>query len=267
MRVACRPFFMRRRSCHACRARLTFAAVPTLLARFIPDAATLLAVAPLALLHGGAAAAFAGWLRTARHVPTPYTRKIFHFLIITAAVGVQLRWGLGGTVTFGAVVALLVLLVVLRGAGFPPYEALARPTDEPRRSLFIIVPLFTTALGGVLANIIFPAWAFVGYAAVAWGDAVGEPVGARWGRHRYSVPSIGGVRATRSLEGSAAVLAASVAAAALALLSAGVAMHAVVTAALVVGVVTMLVEAVSHHGLDNLTIQLAAAGAAALLLG
>jgi phytol kinase len=236
-------------------------------ADFVPDHDTFLAVAPLSLLFTLGAALVVSSLRVRRGVRVPYTRKVFHFLILTAAVGVQLRWGLGGTVTFGAVVACVVLLAVLRGAGFPLYEALARPTDAPRRSLFILVPLFTTALGGLLANVLFPSWAFVGYAAVAWGDAVGEPVGARWGRHRYRVPSLGGVRATRSFEGSAAVLVTSAAAASIALLSAGVAASAALTAALVVGVVTMLVEAVSHHGLDNLTIQLAAAGAAALILG
>lgn len=241
--------------------------MPHSLARFIPDIATLLRVAPLALLYGVAAATFVGWLRTRRGLRVPYTRKLFHLLILTAAVLVQLAWGVGGTMTYGSVIAVLVLLAVARGAGLPFYEALARPTDAPHRSLFIIVPLITTALGGVLANVLFASWAFVGYAAVAWGDAVGEPVGERWGRHRYGVPSLRGVAATRSLEGSAAVLIASCAAACSALLLAGVSAPAALAAGAVAGVVTALVEAVSHHGLDNLTIQVAAAGAVALLLG
>jgi len=37
-----------------------------------------------------------------------------------------------------------------------------------------------------------------------WGDAVGEPVGTRFGRHPYRVPSLAGVPATRTLEGSLA---------------------------------------------------------------
>ncbi|MBR9990904.1 MAG: hypothetical protein KFH98_14175 [Gemmatimonadetes bacterium] len=218
-------------------------------------------------MHALAAAALCGWLRVRRGVRAPYTRKIYHFLILSAATLIQLVWGLPGTMIYGSTVALIVLAAVVRGDGFAFYEALARPTDAPRRSLFIIVPLITTALGGVLANVLFPTWAFIGYAAVAWGDAIGEPVGTRWGRHRYTVPSIGGVSATRSMEGSVAVLLASAAACALALITAGIALPAALGAAAAIGIVTMIVEAASHHGTDNLTIQLAAAAAAALLLG
>lgn len=241
--------------------------MPPLLTRFLPDVATTIVVLPLTLLYASAAAAFAGWLRIGRGVRTPYTRKVFHFLILSAATLIHLTWDLPGTVVYGSTVALMVLVAVWRGDGFAFYEALARPTDAPRRTLFILVPLLTTALGGVLANLLFPVWAFVGYAAVAWGDAIGEPVGTRWGRHRYSVPSIGGVSATRSMEGSAAVLLASAAACAVALGFAGVDGWTALRAAAVVGLVTAMVEAVSHHGMDNLTIQVAAAGAAAAMLG
>lgn len=239
--------------------------MPTLIDRFLPDLATTIVVLPLTLMYAAAAAALVGWLRTRRHMRAPYTRKVFHFLILSAATAVHLAWRLPGTVVYGSAVALLVIAAVLRGEGFAFYEALARPTDAPRRSLFIIVPLITTALGGVIANVLFPAWAFVGYAVVAWGDAIGEPVGTRWGRHRYTVPSIGGVSASRSIEGSAAVLVASAAACTIVLIAAGVGTSAAIGAGVVVGVVTTIVEAVSHHGLDNLTIQIAAAGAAALL--
>ena len=241
--------------------------MPALLDRFLPDLATTIVVLSLTLLYASAAATFVGWLRVRRGVRAPYTRKIFHFVILSTATLVQLAWGLPGTMVYGSTVALIVIAAVLRGDGFAFYEALARPTDAPRRSLFIIVPLITTALGGVLANVLFPGWAYIGYAAVAWGDAIGEPVGTRWGRHRYSVPSIGGVSAQRSFEGSAAVLVASAVACALALIAAGIAVPVAIGSAAVIGIVTMAVEAISHHGTDNLTIQIAAAGAAALLLG
>ena len=241
--------------------------MPALLDPFLPNVATTIVVLPLTLLYASAAAVFAGWLRVGRGMRTPYTRKVFHFLILSAATLIHLRWGLPGTVVYGSTVALMVVAAVWRGDGFAFYEALARPSDAPRRTLFILVPLLTTALGGVLANLLFPTWAFIGYAAVAWGDAIGEPVGTRWGRHRYTVPSIGGVSATRSLEGSTAVLLASSAACAIALGFAGVDGWTALRAAAVTGLVTTMVEAVSHHGMDNLTIQVAAAGAAALMLG
>jgi phytol kinase len=237
------------------------------LERFVPDATTALLVAPLTFVYVTMAAAFVAWLRVRRDVPTPYTRKAFHFITLSAAMVVQLVWGLAGVVVFGSVISAIVLFAVGRGDGFGFYEALARPTDSPRRTLFILVPLVTTALGGVLANAFFPAWAHVGYMVVAWGDAVGEPVGTRWGRHRYRVPSLGGVPAMRSLEGSAAVALASGLAAWLALLASGVGSGTAAGAAAAIGVAAAGVEAISHHGLDNLTLQLAAAGAAYLLLG
>jgi phytol kinase len=235
--------------------------------RFLPGLATTIVVLPLTLLYATAAAAVAARLRTRHGLRAPYTRKIYHILIISAATGVQLQWGLGGTVVYGGTVALLVLGAVARGDGFAFYEALARPTDAPHRSLFIIVPLITTALGGVLANLLFPAWAFVGYSAVAWGDAIGEPVGTRWGRHRYRVPSLAGVPATRSLEGSAAVLLATAVAAAAALIAGGMPASSALPIGAAAGLATAAVEAVSHHGLDNLTIQVAATAVAALLAG
>ena len=233
--------------------------------RFLPDLTTLLMVTPLALLVTLATAWFVGWLRIQHNLHAPYTRKLFHFLIITSAVFVQLRAGLPGTVVYAAVVALAVLFAVARGPGFAFYEALARPSDAPHARLFILVPLLTTALGGLLANILFPAWAHVGYFVVAWGDAVGEPIGTRWGKHRYRVPSLARVPVTRSLEGSAAVLLVSTAAACAALALVAVPLGQALTTALVVGAACTLVEAVSNHGIDNLTVQITAAGLTALL--
>jgi phytol kinase len=235
-------------------------------ADLVPGTATLLAVLPLALVSAAAAAALVGWLRTARAVPAPYTRKTFHFVILTLAMVIQLVWGVSGVVVFGSVVSVFVLGAVVRGDGFPFYEALARPGDAPRRSLFILVPLVTTAAGGVLANLLFPLWAHVGYMVVAWGDAVGEPVGTRWGRHRYRVPSLGGVAATRSLEGSMAVAVVSAVAAAIAVAAVGVPGADAIRAGILIGLAAALVEAVSNHGLDNLTLQLTGAGLAYLLL-
>lgn len=241
--------------------------IPAWMTPFIPSLPIVLWGVPLALVYGGAAAWFAGWLRTEREVRAPYTRKVFHFFIISAAAVVQLIWGLEGTVVFGATVASLVVFAVLRGDGFPFYEAMARPSDAPHRTLFIVVPLITTALGGVLCNVFFGVFAPVGYMVTGWGDAVGEPVGTRWGKHRYSVPSLAGVRATRSLEGSGAVFAVGTAAAGVVLLSLGFPPVEAVRTGLACGAVGAAVEAFSSHGLDNLTVQVAAAWMAWLILG
>jgi len=143
---------------------------------------------------------------------------------------------------------------------------MVRPNDSPNRSLFILVPLATTAIGGLASNLLFGAFAFVGYLVVGWGDAAGEPVGVAWGRRRYRVPSLAGVFATRSLEGSTAVWLVGALAAFLGLYFSGFPLPVALWAALACGTVGALVEAFSNHGLDNLTIQIAVSGTAFLFL-
>ena len=239
---------------------------PQWLQPFLPTTRMLAVGVPLALLWTLAAGGVAAWLRTRRDVPTPYTRKVFHFLIIPAATAVQLVWGLPGVTVFGSVAAAVVLLAVARADGFPLYEALARPSDAPHRSLFVVVPLLTTALGGVLANVFFSPFAPVGYLVMGWGDAVGEPVGTRWGRHRYPVRSLAGVPATRSLEGSAAVLVVGAVAATLALVGLGVPPQRALQVGALCGAAAAVTEALSTHGLDNLTLQVVTAAVAFTLL-
>lgn len=233
----------------------------------LPEPWMLLTLAPLFLVYGAAAAWFAGWLRIGRGIKTSYTRKIFHFSIFTTAGLIQLQWGLPAVSLFGGIMASIVIYAVWRGDSFPFYEAMARETDRPRRSMFILVPLATTAIGGLASNLFFPQFAFVGYLVCGWGDALGEPVGARWGRHDYRVPSIGGVPAHRTLEGSAAVCIGGAIAAATGLALFGFPLATAVGVGIGCGVFGALVESFSNHGLDNLTIQVAASAAAFVLLG
>jgi phytol kinase len=212
------------------------------------------------------AAWLAGRLRVRFDVRAPYTRKIFHFLVFSAAAVLHVAGGMPAVLLLGVIVSGAVLYAVARGDGFPFYEALARPTDAPRRTLFILVPLVTTAVGGLAANLLFGEAAYVGYLVAGWGDAVGEPVGTAWGRHRYRVPSLGGVPATRSLEGSAAVLLAGFLAAFAGLAVGGLPVSRALLIAVSCGLAGAAVEALSNHGLDNLTIQVAVSGTAWLFL-
>jgi phytol kinase len=142
---------------------------------------------------------------------------------------------------------------------------LARDTDRPHRSLFILVPLATTAIGGLASALLTGPYAVVGYLVSGWGDAAGEPVGARWGKHEYRVPSLAGVGATRSLEGSAAVFMVGWGGATVALWGLAQPSQAALVG-LACAAVGALVEAVSNHGLDNLTVQVAASGTAWIFL-
>lgn len=236
------------------------------LKRALPGPKMIILLSPLLLFYASISGWFAGWLRVKRNVRAPYTRKVFHFLIFTMAAVLQLTLGLPAVVLFGILVSLAVVYAVIRGKGYMFYEAMARPTDEPHRTLFVIIPLLSTALGGVIANLFFNQYSAVGYLIAGWGDAVGEPVGARWGKHRYKVPSLGKVKATRSIEGSLAIFLLGTLVGFLGLLLLGIPALTALWVAAVAGLVGAVVEAFSNHGIDNLTVQVAVAAVAWLLL-
>ena len=198
----------------------------------------------------------AGWLKQRRGWPTGYTRKVFHFLVFTTVALLQATAGLPAVCVFGTAVSLVVFHAVWRGDGFAGYEAMAREKDAPRRTYFILAPYGATLLGGVTANLLFGPAALGGYLVAGIGDAIAEPVGTRWGRHRYRVPSRRGVTSWRSWEGSAAVFCASLLALVIALLLQGVPvlLHLAVLAGW--AALCALAEAVSPHGWDNATLQL-----------
>lgn len=187
------------------------------------------------------------------------TRKIFHVVIFTTASLLRLFAGIGPVAVFGTIVFCGVLLAVRRGEGDLVFEAMARQSDRPRRGLHVVVPLIATALGGVTAHLVAGPLAAPVILVGGWGDAVGEPVGIRWGRHRFRVPTIAGVTATRSVEGTTAVWLASCLAAFLGLWGLGYAPAEALGAAAIVGTTATAVESISPHGLDNFTILVASA--------
>ncbi len=233
----------------------------------LPSLQMVIRLAPPLFIFTFFSALLAGWLRMNKKWHTAYTRKVFHFLIFTLAGFLQMSLGLSAVVLFGMIAGFTVLFAVYRGAGFPFYEAMARPADAPHRTLFILIPLLTTALGGITTSLFFQPFAPIGYLVSGWGDAVGEPVGARWGKHPYRVPSLGGVTATRTIEGSLAVLLLSFLAALTGLLLIDIPFYNAVYLGAVCAVMSTGVESISTHGLDNFTIQVTAAGLISLLAG
>ncbi len=230
--------------------------------RAIPSLELIRQLGPLIFGYVLVVALLVSYLKKQHQVRTAYTRKIFHFLIFSTASIFQIKYGLPAVVLFGSIVSLFVLVAILKGDNFSFYEVMARESDRPYRTLFILIPLITTATGGILSNLFFLKFAFIGYLVGGWGDAVGEPVGSRWGKHRYQVPSLLGVRATRSLEGSAAVAGVSIMVAFLGLYFIGYPPATSLKTAIICGLGGAAIESVSNHGLDNLTMQLTAAGLA-----
>lgn len=231
----------------------------------LPPLTTSLWLAPI--LAAGVLALFgvAGRLKTRRGVRTGYTRKIVHFVLFGSAAGLSLTLGYESVNLLGGIGALVLLFAIWRGDGHPFYEAIARENDAPRRAFYVVAPSVATVAGGISSALLFGEFAAVGYLVAGCGDAIAEPVGLRFGRHPYRAPGLGfGVRSVRTLEGSAAVLVTSFVVAAPVLLLAPFTddwtAGAALLTALVVAVATTLVEAASPHGLDNLTVQLAASG-------
>jgi phytol kinase len=238
-------------------------------ARNLPGWRTLLLGGPPALGWALLCLYVAGRLKRDGGFRTAYSRKVFHFLVFGTAAGLQAAAGSRAVCLFGAMTSIVVLYAVARGPGDLLYEAMAREKDAPRRTFYILVPYFTTLLGGVASSILFGPAAVAGYLVAGAGDAIGEPAGARFGRRHYPVPSFGGVRATRTVEGSVAVFLAS----GLALVAAGLLSPSLrlTPASLpwipMLAAACALLEAVSPHGWDNATMQIVPSFLAAWLLG
>lgn len=188
-----------------------------------------------------------------------YSRKFFHFFIFSLSGIIQYLYGVGGVFILGWSVSFHLLHIIVLGTRSRYYHLLGRPEDAPQTTKLIIFPYLATFLGGVFNNIIFgPAAVIAGYLVVGLGDAVGEPVGTRWGRHRYPVINLGrGVKTTRSWEGSLAVFLVCILSFVMVMVSYDypLEMHKIIIAALLAAII----EGISPHGWDNFTSQVTGA--------
>ncbi len=226
-----------------------------------PPWRTIATAGPLGFVWAWTLLSVAGHLKLRRGWRTGYTRKVFHFGVFGTVAVLEASLGTPHVCLFAGMGLVVVGIAVLRGAGDARFEALAREKDAPHRTLYVVVPTLATVLGGLVTNVLFGPLAVVGYLVAGMGDAIGEPVGTRFGRHRYRVPSLRAVPSTRSLEGSFAVLLVSALACALAFaLSPALALSSrAVWLVPVVALVSAVVEGASPHGWDNATMQLAPA--------
>jgi phytol kinase len=212
---------------------------------------------PLGLAWSLACLWCAGWLKR-NGVRTGYTRKVFHFLIFGTVATLQWRAGTPAVCLFGGMCTLVIFFAVWQGAGSLLYEGIAREKDEPHRTFFVLVPYSTTLIGGLVTNILFGQIALAGYLVTGLGDAIAEPIGTRFGRHSYRVPSLSSVPATRTIEGSAAVFFMSAVALAVAtVISPAIAFASFgIVKILTIALVSTITEAVSPHGWDNAALQI-----------
>jgi phytol kinase len=235
----------------------------------VPTWRELLLHGPPMLFWAFVALTFAGWLKRRHGVRTGYTRKAFHFAVFFTVAALQAFAGLRHVCLFGAMASTVIAYAVLRGEGNFHYEAIAREKDAPYRTHYIIVPYLATLLGGLATSVFLGSVSIFGFLVTGIGDAIGEPVGTRFGRHPYRVPSMRGVVCTRTLEGSAAVFVVSTLAALVASIAlAGITqpIGPLVGLAFAIGLASALCEAASPHGWDNFTLQVVPAAIAYVML-
>ncbi|TWT64610.1 hypothetical protein [Allorhodopirellula solitaria] len=161
-----------------------------------------------------------GWCVLRYQVRVNYTRKINHFLLML--IPFVLAWWFPYTPSLATTVTSLVGFVVMTGVFAKPirdrvplvataFAAVDRPEDRPHTLAWIL----SQAVGAYLVIIVvfsmlrwFDAAELVAIPLLVngIGDGLAEPIGVRFGRHRYHVPSLAPGRCyTRSYEGSACV--------------------------------------------------------------
>jgi phytol kinase len=224
-----------------------------------PEPSVIAIVTPLTIVSIFGFLYLSGTIKLSHGIKTNYTRKLFHILVFTLAGVVGFFWGFKAVMFYGGITALIVIYVIYLGRGNLLFEGIGREQDEPHRAFYIGVPFISTAIAGLLNNFLFAELALVGYLVAGWGDAIGEPVGVRFGKHRYKVPSLRRVGCERSIEGSLAIMSMSMVGTGVALYVIGItAWWVLIPAALVTGLATAVIEAYSPHGIDNFTTQVVA---------
>jgi phytol kinase len=222
-----------------------------------PSMKAILLGGPLGLAWAFACLYFAGWLKNYRGWKTGYTRKVFHFLIFGTVAGLQVWWGTPMVCLFGGMTSLVVFYAIWQGDGHILYEAMAREKDAPKRTVYVVAPYFATLVGGIASSMLFGNAAIYGFLVTGLADAIAEPVGTRFGRHPYKIPTFHGLSLTRTLEGSTAVFLGSL----VAILLGNYLLFGLVRfdVLLVLGALVLTgLEAISPHGWDNLVLQVAA---------
>ncbi len=230
-----------------------------LLKHLFPELSVIALITPITIICIFLFLYISGFLKLIQKIKTNYTRKLFHILVFTTAGIIGYFYGHTAVMFYGGVTGLIVIYVINLGDGHMLYEGIAREADYPHRSFYIGIPFICTALGGLFNSFAFGHLAIIGYFVAGWGDAIGEPIGVRFGKHKYYVLSLQNVKCQRSIEGSLAILVMSSVAVVIGLwIISGFNWWIIIFIAILVGVVTTIVEAISPHGLDNFTTQVSA---------
>ena len=110
-------------------------------------------------------------------------------------------------------------------------------------------------------------FAIVGYLVCGFGDAAGEAVGRKWGRHVYRPPFLNSKAYTRTVEGSLGVFLIGALGAGIALFLLGFGLPELLLGALVCGALGSVAEGLSGPRTDNFWVQVIPSLAAWWLIG
>ncbi len=172
----------------------------------LPDVSSVVLLLVIFAMWALLCARVAAYLKTKKALKTGYTRKVYHFLIFISAAIINLIFGFSGVCLFGIIVSCFIFYALLRRNTSGLYKALARETDYPNSTLYIIIPYLSTLFGGILINFFFPNYVIIGYLICGIADASGEVVGTLYGRHIFRVKLFNIHNSTKSLEGSGSIL-------------------------------------------------------------
>jgi phytol kinase len=212
---------------------------------------------------------FGELLRKLFGIKPDLTRKFIHISAGMWVFGVLLlfkHWQIG-IIPFATFIGINYLLYRYRIIGAMDTEDSSPGTVYFAISVTLLFGLFWRPDGQVDHVPI----AVAGIMAMTWGDALAALIGKRFGRHQYQVGS-----SVRSWEGSLAMFLVSATVMFLVLLllpgsflsplSVSVSVERTLLTALVSAGFATLVEAVSPHGTDNLSVPLVAAGVIWILM-
>lgn len=205
-----------------------------------------------------------GLLVTHREIKVNYTRKVMHFSLLLIPIYIERIFAYERTL--GLFAAGCLITIVISFIFVKPlrerlslvslmFKAFDRPEDRPYTVLWIITQFIANYIILIPMIILYARFDLqhlitLPLLITVVGDGFAEPVGVRFGKHRYKVKALFIDREYyRTLEGSACVFIACVTG--IAAFHASFSLHQFIVALLVVPVVVTLAEAISPHTWDN----------------
>ena len=108
--------------------------------------------------------------------------------------------------------SILIIYIISANSNRPLVQSIIqsniRTRDEPHGTFFVFLPLITGQIALYISLIfINPVFAKIAFCSMGFGDGLAEPIGTKFGKHKYKVKDIlWKTENTKSLQGSAAVL-------------------------------------------------------------